>query len=110
MMTDALKIDLRAITVAVISALLVGLPSSYMTAQEVMTEQRTKQQRVEEDQGRMRKRLERIEDEQAAVNRDLSETTTELRVLNERLRRLDDLADSVKRLERRMETDRRTRK
>jgi len=106
-MTESLKIDLRAISVAVISAMLVGLPSSYMTAQEVMTEQRGKQQRVEERQDRMRKRIERMETEQDQVSRDLSDTTTELRVLNERLRRLDDLADSVKRLERRMERDRR---
>jgi hypothetical protein len=36
--------------------------------------------------------------------RDLSAATAELRVLNERLKRVDDIGDAVKRVERKVDT------
>ena len=96
-MTTANAKDLRAIVVAVISSALVGMGSAYLTASATLA-------RVEADQDHLEARVQSLEVGQRETSKDLAGATSELRVLNERLKRVDDIADSVKRVERKVDT------
>lgn len=84
--------EVRTIVVGVVSAAIVGMGSAYLTAQTTLT-------RVEVDQSHIRERVERLERDYSDVQISLQETVIELRVQNERLKKVDDVHAVVRRLE-----------
>ncbi len=96
-MTDESRKDARAIVVAVVSSALVGMGSAYLTANATLA-------KVQADQTHLQGRVNQLEQAQKVTDKSLGDATTELRVLNERLKRVDDIADSVKRVERKVDT------
>lgn len=92
-----MKQDVRSIVVAVCSAALIGMGSAYLTATTTLA-------RFEADQVHLQGRVNALEAAQKNTDRSLAEATAELRVLNERLKRVDDIGDAVKRVERKVDT------
>ena len=96
-MTETTRSDIRAIIVAVTSAAVIGMGSAYLTATATLS-------RFEADQVHLQARVQSLEAAQKDTMRDLSAATAELRVLNERLKRVDDIGDAVKRVDRKVDT------
>lgn len=103
-MTEDNRKDARAIIVAVVSAALVGMGSAYLTANATLSKVQTDQEHLFSEVKRLTEEQKVLRNAQNATDKSLVEATGELRVLNERLKRVDDIADSVKRVESKVDT------
>lgn len=89
--------ELRTIIATVISATLIGMGSAYLTAITTLA-------RFETEQRNLYERVERLEADQKNTSKDVAASLTELRVLNERLKRIDDMSESIRRVERKVDS------
>lgn len=96
-MTDERRNDIRSAVIGLLVALCTAIPGSYVTIQVAQAKFETTQH----EQGRRIAELEKVRAQDAKV---LTEVASELRVLNERLKRVDDLGESMKRLESKVDT------
>lgn len=88
--------DIKQIVIAVTTALILGFGASYLTTMRLLTT-------FEAEQRALEMRVDRIETEQKSRGPMITETGTELRVLNERLKRFDELEDAVRRVEKKVD-------
>lgn len=82
----------QQVALSLVPALIIGMSSSYLTAQVTLT-------KYEAEQAHISARLTNVEGENRALNNSLSEAVAELRVLNERVKSIDNVANSQQRLE-----------
>lgn len=82
----------QSVVMSLIPALIVGMGSSYLTAQVTLA-------KFETEQANQAARLARVESENATLRDSVSAAVSELRVLNERVKSIDNVANSQQRLE-----------
>jgi uncharacterized protein YlxW (UPF0749 family) len=80
------------IALSLIPALIIGMSSSYLTVQVTLA-------KYETEQAHQSARLTKVEGENAALRDSLNAAVAELRVLNERVKAIDNVANSQQRLE-----------
>jgi len=82
----------QTVVLSLIPALIIGMSSSYLTAQVTLA-------KFETEQAHLSTRLARVESENALLRDSLNSALSELRVLNERMKQVDTVALSQQRLE-----------
>lgn len=77
---------------SLLPALIIGMASSYLTVQVTLA-------KYETEQAHQSSRLAKVEGENASLRDSLTAAVAELRVLNERVKAIDNVANSQQRLE-----------
>jgi len=83
---------MQQVALSLIPALIIGMGSSYLTAQVTLA-------KFETEQAGQSARLVRVESENFNMRQSLNEAVSELRVLNERIKQIDSVSSSQQRLE-----------
>ena len=103
-MTENTRQDVRAVIVAVLSSALVGMGSAYLTANATLATVQADQKHLSSELDALKAEQKALRKAQTDTDKALGEATIELRVLNERLKRVDDIGEAVKRVERKVDS------
>lgn len=83
---------MQQVALSLVPALIIGMGSSYLTAQVTLA-------KFETEQANQSARLSKVESDNANMRASLNDAVSELRVLNERIKQIDTVSSSQQRLE-----------